>query len=506
MSNEIKADTAPEPRPKFVANSVLVFFSWFVPLAVAFIATPILIGRLGNEVFGIFSMAVSFLSYAFVTGMGRIVSKYIPEFNAAGDRSKLSQSVTATFIVTTLVAAGQAILIILISPYLVGSVLNIDPNLQPATLTAFYYAAISGFVMMVGQLFFYSLQGVDRFDIFSGLTIVNGLMLSIGNIVLVLSGNGLTSLMLWNLVTVSLTAAAAYIYSHRIEKIFRFTTAISSDIFKSVTRYAGSVFVYQTLGCTLILFERIWIVRKYGADELPHYVVPMMLTIYMHGMLATLLSVFFPYINKLLNDKERLVEVYTNATTLVCIVVALCVTGFIAAGRYFLTLWIGEEFAAASAAIFTIHAVTFGLSAIALVVWQFNEAFHAAPLNAATTIVWVAISAPLMVVAAEMYGLEKIAEARLVGMVVTFMVIPYFERRFMNGIKWAMWASITAKLAAASVLMYVAVTLVLSNVSFGWPAFILAASIGSLVYFAVLAAMPAERKLVLGYASGVLKR
>ena len=74
----------PNPRKRFAVNTVLSVASWFFPLALAFIATPIIVRGLGNEQYGVFAIALGFVSYAFSSGIGRISAKYIPEFRSSG--------------------------------------------------------------------------------------------------------------------------------------------------------------------------------------------------------------------------------------------------------------------------------------------------------------------------------------------------------------------------------------------------------------------------------------
>ncbi len=486
-------------------NTVLTLVSWFLPLAVAFVATPILIRNLGNELYGLYTFSVSFLAYAFVSGLGRISSKYVPEFRAANSQPGVDRSVSATFYLTTIVGAAQALLVAGIAAYLVRDVLFVSQQFQTQTINSLYFAAAAGFVMMAGQVFFYALQGVHRFGIFTLLTIINGLLISIGNIVLTGGGFGITAMLAWNLAVVAITGTAAFYYSFSRFNIFRFTISIDRPLLREILRYGGSIFIYQALGCALILFERSLIVRKFGAQELPHYVVPMMLALYMHGALAAMLSVVFPYVNELLNEPQRLSEVYLKASKGVTAVVFLCVCGFFTCGHYFLELWLGRDFADAAYQIFIIHGITYGLSAIALVVWHFAEALKVAALNAACTIVWVVSSAPLMIAAAEYSGMKAVAFARLSGLLLTMPIIPFFEHRFMGGVKWKFWSEVLIKLVLASVVMAAATLGILSILPFGWATFIAAAFSGTVVFGATLLAVgfaSADEKAILRGAFG----
>ena len=130
---------------------------------------------------------------------------------------------------------------------------------------------------------------------------------------------------------------------------------------------------YQILANVLLLFERGWITRQLGAESLTYYVVPMILGLYIHSFISSLMLVIFPLASELKDKKERLLKLYTKATKIVVFLVVFMATTLIVQSKFFLTLWMGAEFAEKSAVLLVFHTITFGLLAILTVSWQMTE-------------------------------------------------------------------------------------------------------------------------------------
>ena len=75
----------------------------------------------------------------------------------------------------------------------------------------------------------------------------------------------------------------------------------------------------------------------------------MMLRLYIHSFISSLMLVIFPLASELKNKKERLLKLYTKATKIVVFLVVFMATTLIVESKFFLTLWMGAEFAEKSA-------------------------------------------------------------------------------------------------------------------------------------------------------------
>ena len=76
-------------------NSVYTFLSWLLPLGLTFYSTPIIVRGLGNEQYGFYALMTGFIAYSFTFNIGRAITKYVVEFNAVGEKDKVSGIISA---------------------------------------------------------------------------------------------------------------------------------------------------------------------------------------------------------------------------------------------------------------------------------------------------------------------------------------------------------------------------------------------------------------------------
>jgi O-antigen/teichoic acid export membrane protein len=141
--------------------------SWIVPVALGTIATPIIVKSLGPRQYGIYALVLGLIAYSFNFNVGRAVTKYLAEYRSAGETGKIRSVLAATFAVNLVVGTLGLIVTILLAPYLVSRVFQIEESFREEALTAVYLSAFIIFAFIWGQVFNAVLQGLNRIDVYS---------------------------------------------------------------------------------------------------------------------------------------------------------------------------------------------------------------------------------------------------------------------------------------------------------------------------------------------------
>ena len=492
----------PGGRRGLAANSLFSITAWLFPILIGFVSTPILVRNLGSEQYGLLAIVLTFIAYSFAFGVGKVAGKYVPEFQTAGDPEKVTQVIAATFWFSLAIGVLGGSTLALLAPTIVRDILLISADHQDAAVHAVYLACAIGLVMMLSQVFQFVLQGLHRFDSYALITNLNGLLLGGGNIVLALNGYGITALLTWNLVVVSVTGVLFYLRANHLLPSLRFVLDIPRAMVVSVVRYAGTIILYQIFGNALLLFERAWVMRKFGPEGLTYYFVPMLVAIYMHGFISSLVQSIFPVVNESLDDPERVAGLYRRASKIVLVIVAFSVTTFVACGALFLSLWVGPELSVVAYPLLIPHGLTFGVIALGIMAFQLADAFKVPALNVIMTGSWMLLGIPLMIVGSDIWQSEGVAWARFAAALVTFPIMAYTERRFLGKIQWRFWTAVGARIAIAVALTGLVEWLVISSLRGSFISLVLAGGAGAIAYAAVL--------LVTGYLTpddrAVIKR
>jgi O-antigen/teichoic acid export membrane protein len=476
-----------ENRRSLAINSLFSVVAWVFPILLGFVSTPILVRNLGHDNYGLFAIVLGFISYSFTFGIGRVAGKYVAEFQAAAEPEKVTQVVAATFWFSLAIGVLGSSALIAAAPLIVRDLLLISVESQQSAIYALYLAGAIGLVVMLSQVFQFVLQGLHRFDNYVALTNLNGVLLGAGNIFLAINGFGVPALFAWNLIVVSFTGLLFYKRATHLLRSTRLVTRVPRPIVVAVLRYAGNILLFQVFANVLFIFERSWVMRKFGGEGLTYYFVPMLLAMYMHGFIASMVQAVFPVVNESLADPERIAGLYRRANKIILAIVAFVVTNFAVCGALFLKLWVSPELAAGSYRLLIPHGLTFGLLGAGVMAFQLAEAFKFPVLNVIITGTWMALAIPLMILAGDAWQTEGVAWARFAAALVTVPVVAYAEQRFLGNIQWRFWLAIGVRVFFAAGIMAVAGSFVLSSFGESYLSLVLVGVTGAVCFAGALA-------------------
>src|SRR5687767_11538659 len=133
-------------------NSIYGFSTWLLPLALSFIATPVIVRSLGHEDYGIYAFVLSFIAYSFNFNVGRAITKFVAEYRANNETEKIREVISATLFIN-LALGGFGVIVILVSAKsLVIDFLKIQAESQEKSINALYIAALTIFFLMLSQV------------------------------------------------------------------------------------------------------------------------------------------------------------------------------------------------------------------------------------------------------------------------------------------------------------------------------------------------------------------
>ncbi len=469
-------------------NSVLTLLSWLIPLGLTFFATPFIVRGLGNEQYGLYALMTGFIAYSFTFNIGRAITKYVVEYNVAGEKEKVSKIISATFFLSLLVAVAGSLILIFLSETLVTNVLLIESASSENTIFGLRIAALCIFLMIIGQVFIAVVQATHRFDVYSLITTVTSSLLIVGNVILVWKNFGFIALVEWNALTLLFSAVAFYLAAKKIEPETKITFGFGREMFFTSLKYGLSVAGHQIFANIQLLYERMLITRIAGPDKMTNYVVPMTMSIYILIFMSNLTLNLMPYTSELFakNRIDELEIIYRRLTKFVCtIVVFICVA--LAVGSFsLLSNWIDAAFAEASYKVFIFQLATFGLLACMIISWQFIEGFGLPVYNTASGFSWLIISIPLMFILTNNYGIWGTALARLLAEMTIPVSIMLVERKIFGKILGDLWLKIIGILGIAAIISGWAENYLLNSFSTNWLSLVFSIFVAGTIYLLIV--------------------
>jgi O-antigen/teichoic acid export membrane protein len=148
-----------------------------------FLLTPYLLGKLGDERFGIWAFLAVFVGYfaVFDLGLGMALIKYVSEYSTSGDSQKLNRIINCGLIIITLLMGALGV----VGFYLSADILRLF-RVSLENYAEARFALIGFFILMIGQgplsVFQSVLNGLQRMDLLN----LVGIVASVANVLGVL--------------------------------------------------------------------------------------------------------------------------------------------------------------------------------------------------------------------------------------------------------------------------------------------------------------------------------
>lgn len=386
--------------------------TWVVPLLLSAIATPTIIHALGTVEYGFYVLALSFVVNLNVS---RALTKEISTDIGSKDWDSISSSISAALVLNVVVGLTFAVLLWGASKVILVDLLAVSSASREQLLASFYLVAGILFLNQFTQFVYAILMGIHRFDLFSKLFVANAFIQISGNVVLAYLGFDYRTLLEWYIASQLLILLVGFLILYMLLKDVRLRLSFRNPKFRKILSFSAGTILFQIMMTGLIQFERGWLMRYNGPDEVAYYVVPFTLGMYVQHFVASLLVVTFPLSSAFAKDIPKLRALYLNATrAAIFVVFFIMVTVFVNA-QDFLLIWIGPEFASRSWLLLVAHTLSFSILAIQIVSWQLMEGLGRIFYNSAVYTLAVCVVLGLIIFVPGQTGGEAVAWARVAG-------------------------------------------------------------------------------------------
>jgi len=330
------------------------------PLLVAIVAIPMLIEGLGIARFGVLTLAWMVVGYfsLFDLGLGRALTKLVAEKLGSGQDDEIPLLIWTAMLLMAVLGVLGAIVVAVLSPWLVSSVLNIPVELQPETLTAFYLLAISIPIVISTTGLRGILEAHQRFGLVNVVRIPLGIFTFLGPVAVLLFSDSLVPVVA-ALVVVRLISWCAYVaLCLHVEPSLRRSARIHRTMIRPLVSFGGWMTVSNIIGPFMVYMDRFFIGAVVSMAAVAYYATPYEVVTKLWIIPGAIMGVLFPaFSTAFACDKPRAALLFERAIhyiftllfPLIFIIVVLAYEG--------LDLWLGGEFANNSALVLQLLAV-----------------------------------------------------------------------------------------------------------------------------------------------------
>ncbi len=397
-------------------NSIHAALAWVVPLLLSFVATPLLVAALGVKGYGIYSLVVGILFYSFNLHFGRALTRYIA-IARAGEPGYKSHG-TATIAVAIFTSLAGSLTIFLGAEWIVSELLGIEEGFRSESVTAVRVSAVVVMAMVVLNLGWAALHGLELFKTFSRLSNGYSITLTIGSVLIAANTGSFKDIVLFHLALTFSWILLTLISLKRNGAGDLLALRFDLAALREVVGYSAPIIGYQVIGNAVVLIERGLVTAKMGAESLTYYVIPMNLAIHLHGLASSLSLSILPFASSLQEDRARLLATYEKASTYIIWLMAGIVTTITVFGEQLLRVWIGDEFSDRGASVLLIGMLAFGLHSFTVVAFQVADGTGKSHWNLIATFIAGIVFIAFAFGTIEALGLNSPALGRLAAAVI----------------------------------------------------------------------------------------
>jgi O-antigen/teichoic acid export membrane protein len=413
---EARADTkASTPgRPALAAGVLWTFFGQGVPLAVALFTIPVLVAGYGTDRFGVLALVWAAVGYftLFDLGMGRALTQWV-----AGRVDRHASEDTGATIWTALALMGLlgvlgGGVLAALTPWLVETVLSMPQELVGEARTSFLLMAVLVPLLTFDQALRGILEAHLKFAIVNAVRIPFGTLTQLGPLLLLLFSNSLVPAVV---VIVLSRVAEGLIYLRyclRLQPELRGRIRIHLRSVLPLVRFGGWITVSNVIGPLMVYFDRFLIGSLLSVAATAHYAAPYDLVTRLWIVPGAFCAVLFPvFAASARSDPSRVVRLYVGGLKYTFVSLFPLIFLVVVFAPDLLTLWIGAEFARASAGVLQILALGVLVNSLAHIAFALVQGLGRADVTAKFHLLEAPFYLALLWWGIAAYGIEGAAVA-----------------------------------------------------------------------------------------------
>ena len=396
------------------------------PLLVAIAAIPVLIDGLGITRFGVLTITWMVVGYfsLFDLGLGRALTKLVAEKLGKGQEKEIPKLIWTGMLLMVALGVFGALVIAILSPWLVSNVLNIPLELQPETLVAFYLLAASVPIVISST----GLQGIleahQRFGLINAVRIPLGISTFLGPVLVLPFSNSLTPVVAVLVIARLLSWLAFVALCLRVEPVLRHSINIDRAMFRPLISFGGWMTVSNIISPLMVNLDRFLIGAVLTMAAVSYYATPYEVVIRLLIIPGALMGVMFPAFTTILTqDKDRAAFLYGKTIKYIFLLLFPAVLVIVTFANEGLNLWLGSEFADNSTLVLQILAVGVFLNAHASVPFGLVQSAGRPDLTAKLHLLELPLYLLILWLLLNAYGIVGVALAWLLRVAVDTAIL-----------------------------------------------------------------------------------
>ncbi len=356
-------------------NAIINFWGLAIPYAVAFIAIPIIIRKLGLERFGILSLIWVVIGYFSIVdlGLSRATTKYVAEALGRGSIQEIPKFVWTTVFLQCLLGIIGTLVFIAFTPFLVGRLLNIPHDYFLEAKSAFLIMGLSLPIILLSSSFRGILEAAQKFDLINLIKVPVSISMYLLPLFGLLLGFNLSGIVVLFVVARAASLLAWLFFCIKLFPNLALNINFHIATVKLLLNFGGWASLSSLLFYFMNSADRFLIGGLLTIKELSFYSAPLEIVSRFSIIPGSLSMILFPAFSTLAGSKEDLRSkiLYVRSIKYIIIGIGPIALLFANYSKPFLRLWLGPLFAVESSNVFKFLCLGFIVSSLSSIPFNF---------------------------------------------------------------------------------------------------------------------------------------
>lgn len=416
-------------------NSAYNFAGSVAPLFVALFTIPFLIKGLGEEKFGILSLAWVVIGYfsLFDFGIGRTLTKIVAEKIGLEEIDEIPGLFwTALFLMFIISLIGSLVLLIG-SPYLVVNIFNISKEYQEQSIYTFYTLALSIPIVTTTAGLRGVLEAYQQFGKINLLRSVLGVFTFVGPLICLILTNDLFVIVLVLSLFRLIIWIFFYIECKKLNSIHNAEIKIVKNLIKPILKTSTWMSISNLIGPIILYVDRFLIGALISAIAVTYYTTPYEVVTKLLIIPSALASVLFPTISSnYKTNSEYTNKLFSKSIKYIFIIlfpIVLIISTFANEG---LNIWLGINFANSSTLVLQLFAVGIFLNSLAFFPFTYLQSIGRPDITAKIHLFELPLYLILMWYFIPKLGIKGAALVWLIRIFIDTSLLFYFTQKVLH--------------------------------------------------------------------------
>ena len=320
----------------------------FIQMAIAFTLSPFLVHTLGDERYGIWTIAVAFTGYMSLLdiGLSSAVSRYVSKYSSQQAELDVNSIISTAFVMLFLLG----LTIVLVSPFMadfIVSAIKFDESLNNVVHFLIIIVSFDIGIFIVSGVFKGAFKGFQRFDLVNYIQIISAIYKAILWYLFLKSGYGLIAMGVIAITANFFSIVALYILLKKMySKVSIEFKLVNKETASTVFNYSKFTFIAM-LANQIIYYSDAFIIGYFlSAAAVTYYSIPWTLAEYTKKICISISQTYVPAVSVIeaTGDMAKVRELYISGTKYMMIVSNLFSMGVLILGGIFISLWMGPKY------------------------------------------------------------------------------------------------------------------------------------------------------------------